>query len=199
MKKLFHFLPLMTTALILFLGSCSKNDNPVINSGNNDSGSNNSGNNNNGTPRPVLNIRLTDAPTALDSVVVDIQEVRVLFSSDSADTTYSDSSWVVMNTNAGLYDLLSFQNGVDTLLATSPVPDDTVHQIRFILGSGNYVVESGTRYPLIIPSGSQSGLKVNLSRAMNATLQTVTIDFDAAASIRKVGNNYFLRPVLLVR
>ena len=104
-----------------------------------------------------------------------------------------------MNTNAGLYDLLSFQNGIDTLIATSPVPADTLHQVRFVLGSNNYVVENGTQYPLFIPSGSQSGLKVNLSRVMDATLQTLVIDFDAAASIHKVGNRYFLRPVLIVR
>lgn len=197
MKRFHHFLPLLATGLILFLGSCSKNDNAAINGSDPDPSGN--GGNNGGLPRPTLNIRLTDAPASLDSVVVDIREVRVLFSSDSTDTTYSDSSWIIMNTNAGLYDLLSFQNGIDTLLASAPVPNDTVHQVRFILGDNNYVVENGTQYPMFVPSGAQSGLKVNLARAMNNTLQTITIDFDAAASIRKVGSNYMLRPVLIVR
>lgn len=142
----------------------------------------------------TLQLRLTDAPTALDSVFVDIQQVRVKMQKDS-----SENGWIDLNTNAGIYNLLQLQNGIDTLLATGSLDTGYVKEVRFILGPQNRVVASGVSYPLTIPSGSESGLKIKLSKKLNATLETLLIDFDAALSIRQEGNGYKLRPVLKVK
>ncbi|MEO6584510.1 MAG: DUF4382 domain-containing protein [Ferruginibacter sp.] len=139
-------------------------------------------------------LRLTDAPTALDSVFVDIQQVRVKMQDDS-----TNNGWIDMDTHAGIYNLLQLQNGVDTLLATTTLPTGTVREVRFILGSQNRVVSSGVSYPLTIPSGAESGLKIKVSKKLNATLETLLIDFDAALSIKQEGNGYKLRPVLRVK
>ena len=167
------------TALSIFCSilviSCSKNEDTVA-----------------GTS--TLRVRLTDAPTALDSVFVDIQQVRVKMQNDS-----SENGWINLNTNAGIYNLLQLQNGIDTLLATGSLDTGYVKEIRFILGSQNRVVAAGVSYPLTIPSGSESGLKIKLNKRLNATLETLLIDFDAALSIRQEGNSYKLRPVLKVK
>jgi type 1 fimbria pilin len=144
----------------------------------------------------TLQIRLTDAPTALDEVNVDIREVRVKFSDDSL----SNNGWVTMATNAKIYNLLGLQNGVDTVLATGIFPKDVVKEIRFILGPNNSVKDAGVVYPLTIPSGSESGLKIKVKKSLNATLETLVIDFDAALSVKKESNgDYKLRPVLKVK
>ncbi len=140
----------------------------------------------------TLQVRLTDAPAAYDQVNVDIKEVRVNFRDDS-------TGWVSLNTNAGIYDLLKLQNGVDTLLATGTVQTGIVKEIRLILGLNNTVVVGGVSYPLTIPSGSESGLKIKVSKALNATLDSLTIDFDAALSINLEPNGYKLRPVLKIK
>lgn len=139
-----------------------------------------------------LQVRLTDAPAAFDQVNVDIREVRVNFRDDS-------TGWVSLNTNAKVYNLLGLQNGVDTLLATGPVQTGTVKEIRLILGSNNTVVVNRVSYPLTIPSGSESGLKIKISKKLNATLETLIIDFDAALSVKQEGSGYKLRPVLRIK
>ena len=140
----------------------------------------------------TLNVRLTDAPAAYDSVNVDIKEVRVNFRDDS-------TGWVSLNTNAKIYNLLKLQNGVDTLLATGTVQSGIVKEIRLILGTRNTVVVGGVSYPLTIPSGSESGLKIKVNKALNATLETLIVDFDAALSINLEPSGYKLRPVLRIK
>jgi len=150
--------------------------------------------NSNGTT--TLKIRLTDAPTAFDEVNVDIREVNVKFNDDTSST----SGWVSMPTNAGIYNLLGLQNGVDTLLATAVVPTGTVKEIRFVLGPNNTIKDNGVIYPLRIPSGSESGLKIKINKKLTTTLDSLLIDFDAALSVKKEGTgDYKLRPVLKIK
>jgi Domain of unknown function (DUF4382) len=144
----------------------------------------------------VLQVRLTDNPIGLREVNVDIQQVRIKFSDDSL----SNNGWVDMATNARIYNLLGLQNGVDTLLATGTFPQNVVKEIRFVLGPNNTVKDSlGIVYPLTVPSGSESGLKIKVNKKMGANLQTLLIDFDAALSIKKENDGYKLRPVLKIK
>ena len=143
----------------------------------------------------TLNVRLTDAPTAFEEVNVDIREVKIKF---AADTTLD--GWITLTTYPGIYNLLALQNGVDTLLGTGTFPTQVVKQIRFVLGPNNSIKDAGVVYPLTIPSGSESGLKLMINKALNATLETIVIDFDAALSVRREGaGDYKLRPVLRVK
>lgn len=143
----------------------------------------------------TLNVRLTDEPTAFDEVNVDIKEVMVKFAKDT-----TNNGWVTLATKPGIYNLLAYQNGVDTLLATGTFPVQVVKEIRFILGPNNTIKDGGVVYPLVIPSGSESGLKIKFSKDLRATLETVIIDFDAALSIQKEGTgDYKLRPVLKIK
>lgn len=148
--------------------------------------------NGNGQPT-MLKVNLTDAPIDADSVNVDIQEVRVNYRNDS-------SGWVNLNTVAGVYDLLGLQNGVDTLIASGMIPSNSVKEIRFILGSDNSIVVNGVNYPLTIPSGSESGLKLKINKQLNGQLDSILIDFDAALSIHQTGaGDYKLKPVLKIK
>jgi hypothetical protein len=140
----------------------------------------------------TLHVRLTDAPTALDEVNVDLVQVNVKFASDSA-------GWVSLQTKPGIYNLLGLQNGVDTLIAQGTFPSNEVKEIRLVLGSRNSVVADGKSFPLTIPSGSESGLKIKVNKHLAATLETLLIDFDAALSIKLESGGYKLRPVLRIK
>lgn len=140
-----------------------------------------------------LRVNLTDNPYNATEVNVDIKEVRVNFKSDSA-------GWQTLNTTPGIYNLLLLQNGVDTLLATGPVPAGVLKEIRFILGTRNSIKIESIVYPLTIPSGGESGLKIKVDKRLNAGIDSLLIDFDAALSIIKTGNGeYKLKPVLKVK
>jgi len=141
----------------------------------------------------TLNIRLTDGPGDYQQVNVDIKEVRVKSASDS-------SQWITLNTNAGIYNLLDFQNGVDTLLATGTIPSDTLKELRFILGNDNSVMVDSVLYSLTTPSAQQSGLKIKIDKDLNLDINTLTLDFDAQQSIVETGNGgYILKPVIKIK
>lgn len=142
----------------------------------------------------TLKVRLTDNPVLAEEVNVDIQQVRVKFNEDSI------SGWTDINTYAGVYNLLGLQNGVDTLLAVGVIPTDVVKEIRFVLGTNNTIKVNGIVYPLTIPSGSESGLKIKVNKKLNGSLDSLLIDFDAALSIHQTGpDDYKLKPVLKVK
>jgi hypothetical protein len=140
----------------------------------------------------TLHIRLTDAPTALDEVNVDLKEVQVNFRDDS-------TGWVSLETKDTIYNLLGLQNGLDTLIAQGTFPTNTVREVRLVLGSDNSIKYNGQVYPLTIPSGSTSGLKIKVNKKLDATLETIVLDFDAGASVTEEQDGYKLRPVITVK
>lgn len=165
------FTLILLFAGVLFLNACTKSKN------------------NQGTSK--LDVRLTDAPADYSEVNVDIQEIRVKFSDDQ-----SDNGWQTLKTNAGIYNLLDFQNEKDTLLASGQVSSNSVQQIRAILGSNNSIKVGDVVYPLTIPSGAESGLKLMVNKKLDQPLSTIVIDFDALLSIKEENGSYKLRPVL---
>ena len=136
-----------------------------------------------------VNVRMTDAPGPYDAVLIDLQAVEI---------TGNDGHAIMMNVNAGIYNLLDFSNGMDTLIATGALEVATVEQIRLILGPNNSVIVNGVSYPLSTPSAEQSGLKLQVHQTLEAgVLYSIVLDFDANKSIVLTGNGtYKLKPVI---
>lgn len=140
-----------------------------------------------------LKIHLTDNPYNASEVNVDIREVKVNFSGE-------DSGWITIPTHEGIYNLLDFQNGIDTVLAQGTVPVGTLKEVRFVLGENNTIKIYDMLFPLTIPSGSESGLKIKINKSLRPGLDSVLIDFDAALSILQTGTGEFkLKPVLKIK
>ncbi len=138
----------------------------------------------------VISLRLTDAPIALDEVNIDLLAVGYFID----DTVYVNEDF------AGIYDLLKLQNGIDTLIALDTIDGEFLKEIRLVLGDNNTVVEDGVEYPLTIPSGSQSGLKIKVNRPIDGLdMVDILLDFDAEESVRQIGNgDFILSPVIKV-
>lgn len=153
-----------------WLSACDKDDN--------DSGS------------ATVAVRLTDGPADYDAVYIDVQKVEI----------HSDASgWVSLSPVVpGVYNLLDFSNGMDTLLCKTTLPVGNISQMRLVLGNNNSVVVNGTTHPLSTPSAQQSGLKFNIHQELAANgAYDIWIDFDAGKSIVETGNgNYSLKPVV---
>lgn len=144
----------------------------------------------------TLQVRLTDAPARYDSVMIDIKKVEI----QNTDTT---TGWVTVNDTSMMVNLLDLSNGVYKVIGQEQLAPGTYPQIRLVLGSNNYVVENGQKIALKVPSGQQSGLKINA----NATIKpdytyTLLLDFNAARSIVQTGNSHsmhrscILKPVI---
>jgi hypothetical protein len=143
-----------------------------------------------GEGKSRLTFKLTDAPGDFDKVNIDLKGVEVIVD----DTTIS------LDVNKGVYNLLDFVNGKDTIIVDQQIPSGTISQIRLILGDDNTIVIGDNEYNLKTPSAQQSGLKLNVHYEFHEGIAyEYTIDFDAARSVVKTGNGqYILKPVLKV-
>ncbi|GAB4300086.1 MAG: hypothetical protein Kow0098_27100 [Ignavibacteriaceae bacterium] len=141
-----------------------------------------------------IRIILVDSPASLDSLVVCVSRVEVHKS--GADTT--EAGWTVINDSLRYFDLLQLQNGASAVLGDTSLTEGKYTQIRLIVEDNSYVIESGMKYPLIIPSGSQSGIKLNHSFDIEAgKLYELYLDFDADKSVILTGSgDYILQPVI---
>lgn len=137
-----------------------------------------------------VNVRMTDAPGPYDEVNVEIVGVEI----------HSDvNGWNTLPMTApGVYNLLDFTNGLDTLIASANLPSGKISQLRLILGDNNSVMIGGTSYPLTTPSAQQSGLKLQIHQNLIPDITyTILLDFDASQSIIETGKGkYILKPVL---
>jgi len=158
--------------------------------------------NNSTNPRfGTMNVRMTDDPGNFDHVNLVITQVSTRM--EDADTTGTDSTeggWVVLKNSAATYDLIALQNGVFATIGTGALPAGHYTQIRLKLGAGSTVVVDGVTYPLTVPSGRQSGLKLvgNFDVPAGGTID-VALDFDASRSIHQTGaGQYMLKPVIKI-
>jgi hypothetical protein len=150
-------------------------------------------NNSAGTSR--MTVSLTDDPSAYDAVNIDIEDIQVNSSGDSG----AQSGWISLPLNRkGVYNLLDFKNGIDTLLTSQELPAGTISQIRLVLGNNNSIIVNGLTLPLSTPSAEQSGLKLNVHATLIAGVEyKIWLDFDAGRSIVLTGNGSFeLKPVI---
>jgi hypothetical protein len=136
-------------------------------------------------------VRLVDAPGDFQEINVDVQKVEI------HSTT---GGWITLSQPNEVVNLLSLTNGVAKTLADTTIPAGTYEQMRLLLGSNNTVKVNGTVYPLVVPSGLQTGIKLPLSFTVAAnTTKDVFIDFNGQKSVfvHGTGNGeYILRPVV---
>lgn len=146
-----------------------------------------------------MSVYMTDAPGPFINVYVDVKEFRVHYTNSNIGM----DGWVTLQTRAQVYDLLTLQNDVSVLIAdNNNLQEGQINQLRLVLGANNYVVTTDSiPYPLIIPSSAESGLKINTQIDIKpGTSSTLTIDFDAAASIRDyIDGAYMMNPVIKVK
>lgn len=141
-------------------------------------------------PPAFLSISLTDAPGNYDNVFVHITGVEV----------HTDAGgWQSLAVDTGIYDLLTLQNGIDTVLTTpQSIPSGLISQVRLILGDSNTVVVSAVSHDLALSSQDVTGLKCNLHDTLQPnTSYNILLDFDADQSVLQQGNGtYRLKPVV---
>ena len=150
-----------------------------------------------GTGDATLTVALTDAPNDyLQSVMVTIGEIEII-SASGAPTS--------MPVAAGPYDLLTLQNGATASLASLIVEPGTYLQLRMVITSVDVTLKTGYSFAdgaqsmgVIIPSGAQTGIKINLDGAdgdaQSAGVEirpgetVLVIDFDVSQNFVLLGN-----------
>lgn len=187
MRRMHWGIAVMAVAVLIpFLAGCSS-DNKVS-----------------GPGYGTMTVRLTDDPGDYDQVNIVVTQISArLEDGADIDTTGADSleiedGWIVLDNDTHTYDLMKLQNGTAVEIASELVPAGRYTQIRMKIGTGSNVVIDGVTHPLTVPSGAQSGWKINgvFDVPTNGAIG-VTLDFDASRSIVTTGNGgYILKPVV---
>jgi hypothetical protein len=136
-----------------------------------------------GTGTSQVRVMLTDAPSDLiESAVVTISRVY-LTGEDGADVDLRSASDEPLT-----FDLLDLRNGVEAFLADRRVPAAAYGQLRLVVTDAEVTLVDGVIFEdgsstreLKVPSGAQSGIKVQLPAPIDADEGEVTIvvvDFD---------------------
>jgi hypothetical protein len=165
------------------------------------------GSNNNDGPAKV-SISVTDAPVdSAEAVVVSFIGVELFPADGSAPVSFSFDP-------PKSIDLLDLQGSNSAfLIQDAEVEPGVYNELRLLIDTENascnnlvapfdsYITIDGTDYPLIVPSGGASGLKVfgPITAAAGGSA-SYTVDFDLRRSIAERGATgcYNLRPVLRV-
>jgi hypothetical protein len=145
------------------------------------------------SPGATMSVHLVDAPADYQAVSLDVRRVEI----------HGPDGWVTLGTPNRVVDLLKLTGGVsETLADHAPLEAGHYTQLRLVLGTANTLTLSdGSVVDLKVPSGTQSGVKLNVDfDVAGNTTRDVFIDFDAHRSIfvHAAGRSgkYLLRPVV---
>ena len=181
MKVMVYKLFILLGISIFFFG-CSKSDNPASPTGS----------------TGILKVKMIDSPASFSEVNIVIDSVQAHIS-----TSDTNSGWYSLNNVPSTYNLLTLVNGVSTVIAEDTLPAGRYSQIRLYVGNGSYVMVNGQKKDLTTPSGTQSGVKLNVDATVQEGITyELTVDFDAGHSIVTTGSptnpKYILKPVIRV-
>jgi len=181
MKKSAILFIVMIFSAVLYYG-CAKKDNPTSAT----------------ATTGMLKVMMIDSPANYSQVNVVIDSVQAHIASN--DTT---SGWVTLNNKPTTYNLLQLVNGANAVIGESNLQAGTYTQLRLYVGSGSNVVMNGQTFNMTTPSGSQSGIKLNLdAKVQPGIAYLLTLDFDANRSIVTTGSpmspKFILKPVIRV-
>ncbi len=145
------------------------------------------------TGQGQIKITMVDAPAVYDQINIVVDRVEVHRSGSD-----SISGWFVINNNTATYDLLRLRNGASVVLGNNYLDAGNYTQIRLIIGTGSNIVVNGITFPLDVPSGEQTGIKLNHAfEIQSGVIYELMLDFDAEHSIVLTGNGqYKLKPVI---
>ncbi|MGE5240600.1 MAG: DUF4382 domain-containing protein, partial [Bacteroidota bacterium] len=168
-----------------------------------------------GSSTGTMSLRITDAAVdSADHVYVQFHGVELQAADGKRTTLYycqdpTDATKTIVSDSACTtppapkqIDLLALNGGLaDTLLDSFTLPSGHYSWARLMVDTAgtldSYIVVAGNDFELTIPSGAETGLKVNRGFDVPAGGHAdFTIDFDLRKSVVLANGNYMLRPTL---
>ena len=108
---------------------------------------------------------------------------------------HEDNGWMTLSDIDTTIDFLELVNGITVNLFDDSIPSGYYSQIRLLLDDSNTIVIDSITYPLTIPSGTQTGIKLNLDEQLSpGEFVSLMVDFDLSKSVIVANNEYKLKP-----
>ena len=143
----------------------------------------------------TFQVKLHDAPADYDEVNIFVERVEV-------NNTTGNQGWQTISEPNESYNLLELTNGVFEMIADVELEVGTYHQVRLVVSrDANTVVIDGVSHGLFVPSGAETGVKLNVNAEIReGIVYTLLLDFDALRSVVKTGQaanpGFILKPVI---
>lgn len=152
-----------------------------------------------------LTVLMADAPPNLGNVSavnVTVTKVEVHPSSSGTSGSGQDTPWKTVFQGSKKFNLLDLANQTDLArlphIVDSGLPAGHYDQLRMVLdAAGCSIVVDGQTKPLVIPSGSETGLKARPFDVSSQQNTVLVLDFDVAKSVNLQGDGtYKCQPVI---
>lgn len=147
----------------------------------------------------TLQVSIVDAP-ALDVASFDVTiskvQAHVINPHDTNDN--DESHFVTLSSAPQTINLYPGTVKVESLLGSAQLPSGRYSQVRLFVTSAQVTNRAGQTFPVTVPSGAQTGIKVNVDyTVLPNDVVSVLLDFNIARSLIQQGNgNYRLQPVV---
>ena len=172
----------------------------------------------NGPGIQQVNFMLTDGPGSYDNVFIDIKSLQIVIDTAREGSRKRDTCnwdhigshresrrdsglvWTTIPIKAGVYDILKFRNGLDTLFASANVPKGSVRLVRIEFGANNSVVKDSVTHPLNLSPNLPNFIVIKLKghefEEFASRRHRLWLDFDVSRSIIEVNGRFYLIPVM---
>jgi len=161
---------------------------------------------------------LTDGPGSYDNVFIDIKSLQIVIDTAREGSRKRDTCnwdhigshresrrdsglvWTTIPIKAGVYDILKFRNGLDTLFASANVPKGSVRLVRIEFGTNNSVVKDSVTHPLNLSPNLPNFIVIKLKghefEEFASRRHRLWLDFDVSRSIIEANGRFYLIPVM---
>lgn len=172
----------------------------------------------NGPGIQQVNFMLTDGPGSYDNVFIDIKSLQIVIDTAREGSRKRDTCnwdhigshresrrdsglvWTTIPIKAGVYDILKFRNGLDTLFASANVPKGSVRLVRIEFGTNNSLVKDSVTHPLNLSPNLPNFIVIKLKghefEEFASRRHRLWLDFDVSRSIIEANGRFYLIPVM---
>lgn len=137
-----------------------------------------------------VNVKLTSFAFGAEQVNISINAVQA---------NYTDTSWVNLVVDKQSYNLLDYQNNVDTTIARGPLPATSIlKKIKIVFGVQNSIKLNGKLLPLT--SSKNLVLVLDVNKKLNRNIENVIVAINPTLSITINENGlYQFTPVAVIK
>ncbi len=146
-----------------------------------------------------VEVEVEDGPDELD---VDAEDGETGDDDDdgglAADGADQESSWVTILSEARTIDLTDLRNGRTDLLAQMAIPAGGYRKMRLMVTEGFVRLNDGREFPLTVPSGPQTGIKLHFNFTVEPDQETVLLlDVDISRAFLAIPSGHIDDPATI--
>lgn len=138
----------------------------------------------------MLTVLLTDAQFPVDFIdqaIIKVDSLDIRQKGVETDT----GAYITLARDLGDFDLMNFRNGFTATLAVLDIPEGEYSRIRLFADSAKVILIDERQFPMKVPSGRQTGLKVDFRPDIvveSGVPTKLLLDFDMSKSFIAKGN-----------